>query len=80
MEKMKFSEFQKTYKDTEHYKKLKKLRIVKRWFNNAINHGVDKAVVENITGGYSFNRFISRSFIWNESPEGHTYWFNISKK
>ena len=28
----------------------------------------------------SFWRFVSRAFHWRKSPQGHSYWYKISKR
>lgn len=64
--------------------KLKKLRIKIKFLNNIVNPKWKKAdkkieLFECLNTNY-WDDFILHSFNWENSPEGHDFWENISNK
>lgn len=66
----------------ERIAKLKKLGVYKKWVHNMIGKGYyhDYIVSHLETHSCSFAIFIMCSFGWANTPEGHTFWWNISQK
>jgi hypothetical protein len=77
--------FKKEFEDN-----LKKLKIKTKFLKNLTvesvnkNNGCDLQTIEEVVKflnfSQSFERFISRSFLWSKSNEGDSYWFHICNK
>lgn len=70
---------------TIYIEKLKALGVYDAWRSN-VKEWYDKypenlaACTSNIYNAVSFERFIVESFWWGNTPEGHSYWCDITKR
>lgn len=70
----------------EFEKKLKKLRIKTKYVKNLMKPGAIEAnmgiqpkdPVEYANNKHTWYRFITDTFAWKSTPEGFTFWSNIS--
>ena len=58
--------------------KLIRLGVSCKWFTN-VNNGPERFRILMFKS-YSWRDFIGSSFAWSGSPEGYSFWQNISEK
>ena len=72
---MKAPEFKKEYAN-----KLKELGVCKQFMDNLESQTVSDIQLDYISRAPDFHQFVQRSFLWEPTPEGWTYWKELSYK
>ena len=74
------TQLKKEFKD-----KLLELRVYKKWRKNFID-GCGKDIIVNpdsflkkCNTSATFSSFMAHSFIWENTPEGHYFWSQVSE-
>jgi hypothetical protein len=64
----------------EFKEKLLKAKVLTKWKRNFNEYYLEyKKDYGKLNGYYEFSRFISASFVWMDSSEGHDFWYKISQ-
>ena len=63
----------------EHERRLRKLCIKKQFLKNiATTWDVEAFALLSIERGWAWEDLIYNAFVWEDSPEGYTYWEDIA--
>lgn len=67
---------------TAYLDKLKQLGVYDQWLFNMKkrfdNHPDFDFLSTKLYNAKSFHTFVSSSFLWNNTPENHTFWYKIA--